>query len=166
MSATDPLEHGGTGRGPENFDPIENLLGDDPDETMQTGYSPPDHEPRSLRRAPTPEEERRGVTVDDYLAQEEPDIDPADVVAGEPDRRAGRLVSPGEALDHREVPDGVAEDVGPAGYAASAEEAAMYLAELDDDEIHPLGGYVEPASELGPPGFGELPETEHRREQP
>lgn len=155
MAHPDPVDHGDTGRGPENFDPVDNLLGDDPDETMQTGYSPPDREPRSLRRAPTLEEQREGVTVAGYLEQEEPEIDHLDVISGEPEPRAGRLVSPGEPLDHRDVPDGVAEDVGPAGYASSAEEAAMYVTEPAGAEVHPLGEYVEPAAELDEPGFGD-----------
>ena len=33
----------------DDLDPIENLTGDDPDEAMQTGYSPPEREPYNLR---------------------------------------------------------------------------------------------------------------------
>lgn len=123
------LDHGDTGRGIDNLDPVENLLGDDPDEAMQTGYSPPDREPASLRRARTRAEEREGVGIEDYLSQEEPDIDPDDAAAGPPEPRAGRLVTAEEGTSHRVEPDGVAQDVGPAGYAFSAEEAAMHIDE-------------------------------------
>lgn len=123
------LDHGDLGRGIANLDPIDNLLSDDPDEIMQTGYDPPDREPASLRRAPTLEEEREGGGIDDYVTQEEPEPDPDDVTAGPPEPRAGRLVTGEEGTEHREEPDGVAADVGPAGYASSAEEAAMHIEE-------------------------------------
>jgi hypothetical protein len=116
----------------ENLDPVENLTSDDPDEAMQTGYSPPDREPHNLRDAPTPAEEREGAALDDRLAAEEPDVD-EQAAAGTTDTdRAGRLVSPGQdALAESEEATEVAEDVGPAGYASSAEEAAVHI---EDDE--------------------------------
>jgi hypothetical protein len=121
------FDHGDLGRGIANLDPADNLLSDDPDEIMQTGYDPPDRESASLRRARTLEEEREGVGIDDYVTQEEPEADPDDVTAGPPEPRAGRLVTEEEGTEHREEPDGVATDVGPAGYASSAEEAAMHI---------------------------------------
>lgn len=141
---TNSAEHGDTGRGPENFDPVENLLGDDPDETMQTGYSPPDREPHGLKDPSTLADQREGLGIDRYLRQEEPEIDPLDVISGEPEQRAGRLVSLGEGLAHGEEPDGVAADVGPAGYASTAEEAAVHVTEVDGDDVHPLERYAEP----------------------
>ena len=112
----------------ENLDPLENLTGDDPDEVMQTGYNPPDREPHNLRDAPTPAEEREGPSLDDRLAAEEPDVS-EQAAPGTPDaHRAGRLVSPGQdALAESEEATEVAEDVGPAGYASSAEEAAVHV---------------------------------------
>ena len=48
----------------ENLDPVEDLTGDDPDETMQTGYSPPEREPElhHVAREDQPEDANaRGV---------------------------------------------------------------------------------------------------------
>src|ERR1700712_3693965 len=80
----------------ENLDPVENLTGDDPDEIMQTGYNPPDRQPHDLRDGLTPAEERDGPSLDDRLAQEEPDVSVDDLAVTEPSPRAGRLVAPDE----------------------------------------------------------------------
>lgn len=111
----------------ENLDPVENLTGDDPDEIMQTGYSPPDREPHNLRDAPTPAEERDGESLDDRLREEVPDVSPADVDVADQEPRAGRLVAPDEGAHPDEEKDEIARDVGPAGYASSAEEAAVHV---------------------------------------
>jgi hypothetical protein len=111
----------------ENLDPAENLTGDDPDEIMQTGYNPPDREPYNLRHIPTPREEREGESLDQRLAEEEPDVTPADIDIADQEPRAGRLVAPDRGLGPDEEKDEIAEDVGPAGYASSAEEAAVHI---------------------------------------
>jgi hypothetical protein len=116
----------------ENLDPVENLTGDDPDEIMQTGYSPPDREPYNLRHAPTPEEELEGESLDQRLSEEVPDVS-VDDLTGEEDPRAGRLVAPDEGAHPDEEKDEIATDVGPAGYASSAEEAAVHI--VDEDAI-------------------------------
>ena len=116
----------------DDLDPYADLTGDDADEIMQTGYSPPEREPHSLRDAPTPDEERRGESLDQKLREEEPDIGSDDVALTEPDRRAGRLVAPDEGWRNDVHNDEVAEDVGTAGYASSAEEAAMHIVDSDD----------------------------------
>jgi hypothetical protein len=110
-------------------DPIDGLLGGDPDEPMQTGYSPPDREPHNLRDGLTAAEEREGPSLDEQLAAEEPEVTGVD---DEPDPRAGRLVAPDEGSGIDEEAEEVAEDVGPAGYASSAEEAAMHIREDPD----------------------------------
>jgi len=110
-------------------DPIDGLLGGDPDEPMQTGYSPPDREPHNLRDGITAAEEREGPSLDEQLAAEEPEVTGVD---DEPDPRAGRLVAPDEGSGIDEESEEVAEDVGPAGYASSAEEAAMHIREEPD----------------------------------
>jgi len=110
-------------------DPIDGLLGGDPDEPMQTGYSPPDREPHNLRDGLTAAEEREGPSLDEQLAAEEPEVTGVD---DEPDPRAGRLVAPDEGSGMDEESEEVAEDVGPAGYASSAEEAAMHIREEPD----------------------------------
>src|ERR1035437_255289 len=58
----------------DGLDPIEGLTGDDPDEAMQTGYSPPEREPYNLRHMPTASEAHQGESLDERLAEEEPDI--------------------------------------------------------------------------------------------
>ena len=79
----------------------------------------------------TEEEEREGETLDERLAEEEPDVfDRVDVDASvEP--RAGRLVAPDEGAHEDTESDAVATDLGPAGYASSAEEAAVHVVEED-----------------------------------
>jgi hypothetical protein len=109
----------------EDFDPVENLTGDDPDETMQTGYNPPDREPYNLRHYPTAAEEREGESLDQRLSEEEPEVSGDDIEAEDP--RAGRLVAPDEGAHPVEEQDEIATDVGPAGYASSAEEAAVHI---------------------------------------
>lgn len=116
----------------ENLDPIEDLTGDDPDEMMQTGYNPPDREPHSLRDAPTPREEREGESLDQKLAEENPDVSADDIDTADAEPRAGRLVAPDEGAHPDEEKDEIARDVGPAGYASSAEEAAMHIREEEE----------------------------------
>lgn len=120
---------GGPNEDAENLDPVENLTGDDPDEVMQTSYVPPHREPYNLRHAPTPFEEREGESLDEKLAEEVPDVSEADIDAADEEPRAGRLVAPDEGAHADEEKDEIATDVGPAGYASSAEEAAVHIEE-------------------------------------
>jgi hypothetical protein len=113
----------------DDLDPIESLTGDDPDEVMQTSYDPPDREPYNFKHIPTPFEEREGESLDQKLSEEEPDITEADIDAGDEAPRAGRLVAPDEGAHEDLEKDEIAQDVGPAGYASSAEEAAMHVVE-------------------------------------
>ena len=113
----------------ENLDPVENLTGDDPDEIMQTSYVPPHREPHNLRNAPTPLEEALGESLDQRLGQEEPEVTPDDIDRADESPRAGRLVAPNEGGLVDDEKDEIAEDVGPAGYASSAEEAAVHVIE-------------------------------------
>jgi Family of unknown function (DUF5709) len=113
----------------ENLDPIENLTGDDPDEIMQTSYVPPHREPYNLRHAPTPLEEYLGESLDQRLSEEEPEVSEDDIDEADAQPRAGRLVAPDEGGLFDQEKDEVAEDVGPAGYASSAEEAAVHVIE-------------------------------------
>ena len=141
----------------DDLDPVEGLTGDDPDEDMQTGYSPPDREPHNLRHMPTAFEARQGESLDERLAEEEPDItiedepdntieDETDITIeeepditvddpdlAEPQPRAGRLVAPDEGAHADQESDEIASDVGPAGYASSAEEAAMHIVDGEEE---------------------------------
>jgi hypothetical protein len=105
-----------------------------PEDVLDEGYSPPDYEPAHLRHGMTREEQRRGETLDERLAEEEPDVDPYadDTDYGTADPRAGRLVAPDEGSgDDRERQE-VASDVGIDGAGASAEEAAMHVIESEE----------------------------------
>jgi len=124
------------------FDPAETLTGDGTaeslDEPAQTLYSPPDREPRGTRWGTTAWEQQQGEPLDMRLAEEEPDISADDPPAGDQDPRAGRLVAPDEGAHGDDEKDEIARDAGRAGYAASAEEAAVHLIDedrLDEDRI-------------------------------
>ena len=126
------------------------------EDPLDEGYSPPEHEPAHLRRGMTLEEQREGETLEQRIAEEEPDIDPyADTNDyGTADPRAGRLVSPDEGFGEDMEKDEVAMDVGIDGGAASAEEAAVHVIESDD------GPETEPEYDLL--DFDEDPDPETR----
>ncbi len=116
------------------------------DAVLEQGYSPPE-KPRGLNAfGTTLSEERQGETLDQRLAQEEPDPNLAvDLAEGSPDparedhsggevgdARAGRLVEPDEGAHEDTEADLVATDVGIDGAGASAEEAAVHVVGLDE----------------------------------
>lgn len=132
MNDSDDLYVGGI-EGNDQVDPSESLTGDNTEDPLDAGYSPPDRESHSWR-GDTAEEAVEGESLDRHLAEEEPDVwDSAGSDDVEPEQRAGRLVdSDYGALEDTEA-DEVATDVGRAGYAASAEEAAMYIENDESD---------------------------------
>ena len=83
-------------------------------------------------------EELRGETLEQRMAQEEPEPDPRDwddddLGDHEVGRdRAGRLVAPDEGAHQDDEAAAIAFDVGIDGAGASAEEAAMHV--IPDDE--------------------------------
>lgn len=107
------------------------------EDNLDEGYSPLDRQPASHRRT-TVDEQRRGDTWEERLSQEEPDAtgdlgEGAWPVGMEPDARAGRLVAPDEGAHEDTEGEAVAHDVGIAGGAASAEEAAMHVFRPDEE---------------------------------
>ncbi|MFJ6793240.1 DUF5709 domain-containing protein [Streptomyces sp. NPDC091268] len=148
---------------------MENAL-DEPglDESLDSGYSPPEKPWAVNDHGTTAEEAHLGESLDRRLAREVADTDPdadsrSQDGAGEPDRgeftgeagetpqsgpvRTGRLApseesGPGHNLSVR------AHDVGINGGAASAEEAAMHLIEEEDEED--AEGETEGGSGAGP----------------
>lgn len=127
------------------------------DDPLDEGYSPPE-KPRAVESFGTTfEEAREGESLEQRIAQEEPDPnlevddpladdtdelhnadrdDPDDVAdeddgfvgdAEVGDRRAGRLVDPDEGVREDAEKDLVGRDVGIDGGAASAEEAAVHV---------------------------------------
>jgi hypothetical protein len=125
---------------------------DDPDveDVLDRGYSPPDRPPKGYDDYPTEAERRRGESLDEKLAEEEPDIDPyaeepesdredenaLDEQLGldEADARTGRLVAPDEGLGQDVDGQELAQDVGIDGAGASAEEAAMHVTREPEPE--------------------------------
>lgn len=118
------------------------------DDPLDRGVLPADRWSAGERFGDTLEEEREGESLDQLLAEEEPDVDPYQgPKAGEelpregaepddePQPRAGRLVQEDEGLHPDREPDLVAQDVGIDGGAASAEEAAVHLTDEDEEEI-------------------------------
>lgn len=120
MSSTDDSQ---PGPAPDsNQLPLEDTLEErGTDDLLNESYSPPDRS-RGPHWGETPYEEAVGEPHDAQLAEEEPE----DAAPPDPARqadRAGRLAE-GEESDE-------AEDVGVAGGAATAEEAAMRLVDED-----------------------------------
>jgi hypothetical protein len=106
----------------------ESLTGDNTNDPLDAGYNPPDRESHSWR-GETAEELREGESLDDRLAEEEPDVSEDDIAAADEDPRAGRLLSPSSGSLEDEESDEVASDVGRDGQVFSAEEAAVHVVE-------------------------------------
>lgn len=107
------------------------------DDLLDEGYSPPEHQ-RAARWGETSWEEEHRETIDQRVAQEEPESwdGSGDVSADREPFRAGRLEEDDEAVDAGAA-DTFAVDVGVAGGAATAEEAAMHVIP-DPDVDEPL----------------------------
>src|SRR5580692_4674869 len=86
--------------GDDQLTPSDTLTGDDRLDPLDAGYTPPDREPRALRYGVTEDEESRGESLDDKLAEEEPDITDAgedeDYSYDDRDQIGGRIVRPDE----------------------------------------------------------------------
>lgn len=108
---------------------------DDPDETLDSGYSPPESY-RGEGFGTTADEQLQGESLDERLRQEVPEEDPYEVAEGEVlddgevgSERAGRLVDPDAGIGEDVDKELVGEDVGIDGAGASAEEAAVHIVE-------------------------------------
>lgn len=127
------------------------------DGTLDEGYSPPEKPLAVTGHGTTAAEQRDRETLDQRLSEELPEVGVPDGngigdqvdLAGEPrtdllagEERAGRLAADDSATA-REGADINARDVGIAGGAASAEEAAMHITEgegeAERDEEPPAG---------------------------
>ena len=126
------------------LDASDTLDGDPGDDPLDAGYLPPDRWSAGERFGTTLAEEREGESLDQLLAEEEPEPDPyaeGDLPQDAPldpdfaEPRAGRLVAEDEGAHADTEADLVARDVGIDGGAASAEEAAMHVVEEDDYDI-------------------------------
>ncbi|MFJ6437981.1 DUF5709 domain-containing protein [Streptomyces sp. NPDC091416] len=126
---------------------MENALGERGlDDQMEEGYSPPERPLAVDKYGTTGEEERRGESLDQRLAQEVDDVAPPDGDGigdldggeGEPlepeggETRSGRLGAVDEVPGRRT--DVYAEDMGIDGGAASAEEAAVHTTDEEEGQ--------------------------------
>ncbi len=144
-------------------EPADSLTGDPGDpgaDPLDRGVAPPERWSAGMRFGSTADEQEAGESLDQLLAEEEPDpaFDIDDEVPEEdseeaddedeadeyvdglllddgPDPRAGRLVAEDEGAHPDEEADLVARDAGVDGGAASAEEAAVHVVEDDDTDI-------------------------------
>jgi Family of unknown function (DUF5709) len=137
------------------YDTLDGNPGDDP---LDRGVITPERWSDAIRYGTTAEEEEQGESLDQLLAEEEPDpaLDfdedderPEDaagdddagdedvdgLLLDEPAPRAGRLVQEDEGAHVSAEADLVARDVGIDGGAASAEEAAVHVVDDDDYDI-------------------------------
>jgi hypothetical protein len=141
----------------DSTDTLEGAPGDDP---LDRGVVPPERWSAGMRFGSTADEQASGESLDQLLAEEEPDTafdvdddlpedsedDDEDEDEAEeyvdglllddgPDPRSGRLVAEDEGAHPDEEKDLVARDVGIDGGGATAEEAAMHVVEDDDTDI-------------------------------
>ncbi|WP_255947195.1 DUF5709 domain-containing protein [Streptomyces odontomachi] len=138
------------------------------------GASPPERPLAVEKDGTTPLEQSTGESLDRRLAQEEPDTaawasgngigdlpggegEPRDDEVGE--GRAGRLVAPDEGAHEDEEKALVADDVGIAGAAASAEEAAVHVVPGIEEEIPETPEATEVSETSKPPGTSDTPEN-------
>lgn len=111
----------------DQLDPAESLAGQIGDDPLDAGYSPPEREPVATRWGNSVDEQLRGESLEQPLAEEEPDISEDDLDEFDPYPRVGRLVAPDEGVHPVEDGQAFACDLGPAGWASSAEEAAIQI---------------------------------------
>ncbi len=143
----------------DSSDTLDGAPGDDP---LDRGVIPPERWSAGMRFGTTSEEEEEGESLDQLLAEEEPDADPYDdddedlqdvsddedtadedvdglLLDDGPDPRAGRLTEDDTTDDEEQFlpADGdlTARDAGIDGGAATAEEAAVHVVEDDDNDI-------------------------------
>ena len=122
------------------LDASDTLEGDPGDDPLDAGIIPPDRWSAGEGFGTTLAEERAGESLDQLLAEEEPDPDPyadADLPAGglddgQAEPRSGLLVADDEGSHPDAEADLVAHDVGIDGGAATAEEAAVHVQDEDD----------------------------------
>jgi len=143
----------------EVLDSSDTLAGPPGDDPLDRGVATPERWSASIRSGGTAEEQEEGESLDELLAEEEPDVYAEDdedddldenetredvrrsVRAGGPDRRAGRLVAENDDDEGTFVDDGeaIGLDAGIDSGGATAEEAAVHVLEEEDDSVEPTG---------------------------
>lgn len=126
----------------EQLDQLENdrsLIDRGVSDPLDEGFIAPDHWSVAEGFGNTAAEMRQGETLEQRIKQEVPDVSVEDEGETLDDhevgrRRAGRLVDANHGYPGADNESQlIGEDVGLAGSAASAEEAAMHI--IDEDEI-------------------------------
>jgi hypothetical protein len=103
------------------------------EDTLDEGIVPPQKWSPGQGFGNTAAEQREGETLDQRIAQEEPEPDPYAETAEVVDdgqvgaERSGRLVAPDEGAHEDAETEALAVDVGIDGAGATAEEAAMHV---------------------------------------
>lgn len=124
----------------DQLQPKDSLVDRGVEDALDEGFSPPEKWSAGERFGNTPLEELTGESLEQRIAQEEPEPDPYEAAAAEGEdvggevgtERAGRLVAEDEGLGPDEEKDLVADDVGIDGAGASAEEAAVHVVDEED----------------------------------
>ncbi len=126
----------------DQLQPGDSLVDRGVDDALDEGYSPPDRWSAAEGYGNTPLEEELGESLDQRIAQEEPEPDP--YLAAEMDQedeerevgnlRAGRLVEDDDGMGPDQHNDLLSRDVGIDGAGASAEEAAVHIIDDEDEE--------------------------------
>jgi Family of unknown function (DUF5709) len=126
------------------LDPADTLEGNLSDDDVDQALDAPDRWSAGERYGTTLDEERAGESLDQQLAQEEPDID-ADAYADagssssyQVDLEAGPLVTDDDDVRGDEEPDLVAHAAGEPSGGGSAEEAAVHVVDDPDRDTGPL----------------------------
>ena len=140
----------------EPSDSLTGAPGDPAADPLDRGVAPPERWSAGVRFGTTGGEQQSGESLDQLLAEEEPDTafdvdddlpDDSDddeeadeyldglLLDDGQDPRAGRLVAEDEGAHPDDEADLVARDVGVDGGAASAEEAAVHVVADDDTDI-------------------------------
>lgn len=130
------------------LDGSDSLEGDPGDDPLDRGVIPPQHWSAGMRHGTTADEQAAGESLDDLLAEEEPDLSIADDESPDdtgdydpegaghddegPDPRTGRLVAFDEGTGPARNAELYAHDLGRDADASSAEEAAVHLVSDDD----------------------------------
>jgi Family of unknown function (DUF5709) len=143
----------------EVLDSSDTLSGPPGDDPLDRGVATPERWSAPIRSGGTADEQERGESLDELLAEEEPDVDaegyygddpdenaPGDdvrrsLLAAGPEPRAGRLVSEVDDDEGISVGDGEATglDAGINGGGATAEEAAVHVLDEEDDSVEATG---------------------------
>jgi hypothetical protein len=142
----------------EVLDSSDTLAGPPGDDPLDRGVATPERWSVPIRSGGTADEQAQGESLDELLAEEEPDVgeqgngtdDVADLDENAPrddvrrfqreegpDLRAGRLVSGNDDSEVKYIDDGeaIGLDAGIDSGGATAEEAAVHVLDEEDDSV-------------------------------